>query len=118
MRTYSEEELSNALKVVISSINNCEKMQPKFAIGTSQHSLLKNRIKALYIAKGLILEDGSITNYSKEELIEAQAPILSIKHKSEKGIEKFKEGQATYTRLNKIIKSMEVVNSLLTNEIN
>jgi len=41
-------------RVVSSTISKCEKFQPKFAVGTSQHTLLKNRIKALYISKSLI----------------------------------------------------------------
>jgi len=36
---------------------NCEKIQPKFHEGTSQHTLLKNRIKALYISKALITDE-------------------------------------------------------------
>ena len=117
MKKYTEEEQSNALKVVVSSINNCEKMQPKFAEGSSQHTLLRNRIKALYIAKSLIWKDEFFAEFSKEELSKAQAPILSIRSKSEKGIEKFEEGHATYSRLNKIIKSMTLVNDLLVEEM-
>lgn len=54
MNKYTREELDKALLLVSSTITNCEKMQPKFAEGTSQHTLLKNRIKALYISKALI----------------------------------------------------------------
>ena len=62
MNQYTKEELKEALKVVTSSIRNCEKMHPKFAEGTSQHTLLKNRIKALYISKSLI-EDENIKDF-------------------------------------------------------
>ncbi|MDF2801269.1 MAG: hypothetical protein K0S61_1172, partial [Anaerocolumna sp.] len=51
MENYSQTELDAALQLIFSTISKCEKMQLKFAEGTSQYSLLKNRIKALYISK-------------------------------------------------------------------
>lgn len=54
MEKYSKQELDTTLNFISSTISKCEKMQLKFAEGTSQHSLLKNRIKALYISKALI----------------------------------------------------------------
>jgi len=59
MEKYKKEELVEALQVVSSTISNCEKMQPKFEEGTSQHTLLKNRIKAMYISKALITDEVS-----------------------------------------------------------
>lgn len=57
MDKYTREELVEALRVVSSTISKCEKMQLKFAEGTSQHTLLKNRIKAMYISKSLITDE-------------------------------------------------------------
>lgn len=57
MDQYSREELEEALKIVSSAISRCEKMQPKFVEGTSQYTLLKNRIKALSISKALIIDE-------------------------------------------------------------
>ena len=51
MNKYTREELDTALQIIIATISNCEKAQTKFAEGTSQHTLLKNRIKALYLSK-------------------------------------------------------------------
>ena len=45
MNTYTETEKEQALGVIESVVGRCEKVWPKFAEGTSQHSLLKNRIK-------------------------------------------------------------------------
>ena len=69
MGKYSRDEFSDALQVVSSTISKCEKIQPKFPEGTSQYTLLKNRIKAMYISRALITEDREIERYSKEELI-------------------------------------------------
>ena len=95
MNKYTREELDKALLLVSSTITNCEKMQPKFAEGTSQHTLLKNRIKALYISKALISKDDIRDKYTKDELIEELAPVSSIISKSEKGIENLQRVQLT-----------------------
>ena len=117
MEKYKREQLDEALQVVSSTIINCEKIQPKFYEGSSQHTLLKNRIKALYISKLLLTDQSIMDKYTKEELIEALPPISSIISKCEKGQLKFKEGTAHYTRFNKIIKAMYISKSLIINEI-
>jgi len=47
-------ELTEALRAINSLLNKCEKVQVKFLPGTSQHTLLKNRINALRISVALI----------------------------------------------------------------
>ena len=54
MNKYTNEELTEALREIALTISKCEKMQGKFAEGTSQYSLLRNRIKAMDISKVLI----------------------------------------------------------------
>lgn len=117
MKKYTREELAEALQLVSSTISNCEKMQPKFAEGTSQHTLLKNRIKALYISRSLITDEDVMDKYTKHELIEALPPVSSIIRKCEKAQLKFTEGTVQYNRLRKIIKAMYVSKSLITDEI-
>lgn len=79
MENYSQEELDAAIQLISSTIINCEKMQTKFLEGTSQHSLLKNRIRALQIAK-----DSSIDLYTQLDIEKSLQPILSIIHKTKK----------------------------------
>lgn len=117
MERYTREELAQTLQIVSSIISNCEKMQPKFAEGTSQHTLLKNRVKALYISKGLITDQDIMEKYTKEELIEALPPVSSIISKCEKAQLKFTEGSSHHTRLEKIIKTMYISKSLIMDEI-
>jgi hypothetical protein len=57
MNEYSRDELEEALQIISSVISKCEKMQPKFAEGTSQHTRFKNMIKAMYISKSLITDE-------------------------------------------------------------
>lgn len=117
MNKYIREEFEEALQVISSTISNCEKMQLKFGEGTSQHTLLKNRIKALYISKALMINENIMDKYTKEELLAALPPVVSIINKSEKAQLKFKEGTSHYTRLKKIIKAMYISKSLITDEI-
>ena len=117
MDKYIREELEEALQIVSSVISRCEKAQPKFVEGTSQHSLLKNRIKAMYISKSLITDENVMDKYTKEELIEALRPVSSIISKCEKAQLKFEESTSHHTRLKSIIKAMYISKSLITDEI-
>lgn len=117
MDKYKKEELVEALQVVSSTIRNCEKIHPKFAEGTSQHTLLKNRIKAMYISKSLIADEDVMDKYTKEELEAAIPPVASVISKCEKAKLKAVEGTSNHTRLKKIINAMYVSKSLITNEI-
>lgn len=56
MEKYTTEELTEALRAINSIIHKCEKSQEKFPEGNSHHTLLKNRLKAMYISKTLISE--------------------------------------------------------------
>ena len=49
MNKYSSEELTAALRAVNSIINKCEKAKEKFPEGNSHHTLLRNRLKAMYL---------------------------------------------------------------------
>lgn len=108
------EELEEALQIVSSTINSCEKIQPKFVEGTSQHTLLKNRIKALYIAKSLIIGESVIGKYTKEELVDALPPVSSIISKCAKAQQKHAEGTPYHTRFKNIIKAMYISKALIT----
>ena len=54
MDSYTNKDLSEALRAINSLISKCEKSQEKLAQGTSQCTLLNNRIKALRISSSLI----------------------------------------------------------------
>lgn len=118
MDKYIVEELKEALQIVSSAISRCEKAQPKFAVGTSQHTLLKNRIKALYISKSLITDESITEKYTKEELTEALRSVSSIIGKCEKAQLKFADGTSYHNRFGNMIKAMCISKSLITEEIN
>lgn len=117
MEKYNKEELKEALEAIASAINESEKIHPKFPEGTSQHTLLKNRIKALYISKALVGDENIIEKYTKEELIKALPPVNSLMSKCEKAQQKFQEGTYHHTRLKKIINAMYISKELISEEI-
>ena len=51
---FTQEELQEALRAIDSLLSKCEKAQENLIPGKSQHSLMKNRIKALRISSELI----------------------------------------------------------------
>lgn len=56
MDGYTREDLSESLTAVESIIHKCEAAQKKFSPGTS-HTLLKRRLKAMYLSRALILRE-------------------------------------------------------------
>jgi hypothetical protein len=132
---FANEELIEALREVTSTITKCERIIGKFAEGSSQHSLLRNRIKAMIISKQLIefelsmmtkrsskgdnLEEGEFDantvkiQYSKNDLMETLRRVISIISKCEKAKGKFAEGTTNYNRFEKIIDSMGVCKMLI-----
>lgn len=54
MDDFTKEELEEALRAIASMIGKCEKVQPKLKEGTSQHTLLIRRMRALRIASALV----------------------------------------------------------------
>lgn len=108
MNTLSEQA---ALAIVVSAIARCRKMQPKFADGTSQASLLRNRIRALEIAESLLRgEDGG---YSPEELQKALPPIASIHSKMSHARIKYDKDSTQYRRFTPTIEAMELCRKLV-----
>ncbi|WP_455539216.1 hypothetical protein [Terrisporobacter sp.] len=106
MNIFTEQQIKEILKLIESTITNCERIQPKLKEGSPSLSLNKNRIKALYISKDLLMNKEN--QYTKDELEKAIIQINSIKNKSTTGINNAKEGSSTYTRFSRIIKAMDV----------
>lgn len=121
MNNFKEEELIETSKEISSIIGRCEKAQLKFSKGTSQYSLLTNRLKAMYISKSLIdnlvVSSSNEVKYTKDELVEAIKPITSIINKCETAKLKFDYESTFYKRFNKMIKIMNIAKSLIISEI-
>lgn len=117
MSGFTRNEIDGALKTVTSSIEKCERLQPKFAEGTPQLSLSRNRIKALKIAECLLKNDGSIQNYSKDELEKALPQIISVRSKTANARKKHDENSSWYKRMTPAIEAMDVCRALIEMEL-
>ncbi len=112
----TEQEQADALKMVTSIIVRCERMQPKFVLGSSQHTLLKNRIQALKIAGALLTGRGTEL-YSTQDLSAALEPLASIMRKCEKARSKYEPTSVQYRRFYGTIRAMELSRQLIENEL-
>lgn len=91
-----------------------EKFLSKFAEGTSQCSLLRNRIRALQAARELISGEGKP---DREELEFALPRIESIIRKASKARDKYEPGSRNYCRFDPTVRAMEQVCSMLEQEL-
>ena len=114
---FNKEELEKAISLLSSTITKCEKVQPKFSEGTSQHSLLKNRIKALYISKALLMGDKTV-NFTNKELRDALPPVVSIINKTTKAQIKYEKGTSQFNRFEPIIQAMLISKAFIESQIN
>ena len=87
-----------------------EKFLPKFPEGSSQHSLLKNRIRALQTARELISGEG---RPSREELEFALPRIESMIHKMSKARDKYEPGSRNYKRFDPTVQAMKQVRTAI-----
>ena len=98
--------MNNILAFLDHTIELEEKFLPKFEEGTSQHSLLKNRIQSLHTSRKLI-SGQSVP--MKEELEFALPRIESIIHKMRKARDKYDPDSRNYKRFDPTVRAMEEV---------
>ena len=102
--------MNELLKFIEHNIELEEQFLPKFPEGTSQHSLLRNRIQALQTARNLISGKGTPT---REELEFALPRVESIIHKMGKARDKYEPGSRNYKRFDPTVRAMEQVRTAI-----
>ena len=121
MDDFTNQDMEEAIKAIISMIDRSEKAQKKFAQGTSQYTLQKNRINALYIAlslvkKKLAINDG-VNNFANNDFEKALAPITSLISKSEKAQKKLSKKSWQYTMIGNNLKALEIALPMLKKKL-
>lgn len=102
---YTPEELTEALRAINSIIHKCEKAQENFPEGNSHHTLLRNRLKAMYISKALITDKLAAiasapkpVELKKEECSsEVLLSHLDMLHTTDLGVQRIKKNLGLYT---------------------
>lgn len=98
----TDDQRTAALKIYAATIQNCQRLQPKFAPGTAQATLLVNRIAALQVVSALV--SGQVP--SLPQMTASVAPIQSIIHKTTVARAKYAPETAMYRRLTPMIAAM------------
>ena len=115
MRNITKEQLESAHKEIVAIIRKCEHMEGKFAAGTSQHTLLKNRLfseeKLTALQMNAAIENANIV--SLQELALAIEPVRSIIRKCRKAQSKYEKETAHYNRHEPMIHAMQIAEQLL-----
>lgn len=94
----------------------CEKMKGKFPQGSSQDSLLKNRLHAMGVAQLLLeanLSGETVPSFTREELERSVAPLDSIIHKCANAQRKWEPGTRYYRQLQRMIDAMQTAKELV-----
>lgn len=114
MELLTAEALAEAREAVESFIRRCEAAQGKFPAGSSQHSLLRNRLEALQVSRALIeARLGGGDGATAEELAAALPPVGSILHKCRAAQAKYAPGSAQYDRFERMVRPMRLVKALI-----
>ena len=103
--------MSKSVLEIIDSITRLEEtFLPRFAPGTAQHSLLKNRIQALHTAGQLISGEEVPT---REDLEFALPRIESIIQKMSKARDKYPPEDKNFKRFDPTVRAMEEVRAAI-----
>ena len=124
-----QQSLQDALREVRSIVRRCEKMKGKFSAGllsgqpaqkfpqgSSQDSLLKNRLHAMGVAQLLLeanLSGETAPSFTREELERSVAPLDSIIHKCATAQRKWEPGTRYYRQLQRMIDAMQTAKELV-----
>ena len=111
-----QQSLQDALREVRSIVRRCEKMKGKFPQGSSQDSLLKNRLHAMGVAQLLLeanLSGETVPSFTREELERSVAPLDSIIHKCAAAQKKWEQGTRYCRQLQRMIDAMQTAKELV-----
>lgn len=111
---FAPDELQDALQPIASLISKSEKAQQKLAPGTWQHVMLRDNLRALYIAhdlmRGMTAEANSLTRDELEALLRAMA---SMKGKTGEAQTRFLPGTSQHSLLRNRLKALCIAESLI-----
>lgn len=121
MEKYTREDLEQALVTLQSMIDRSVKVQHKFKEGSSQASLVRNRIRALQAASSLISRemepDRLSESLANDDLAEALPPIESTIRKCEKVLAGSAEGSSQASLTKKMLQALYLSRLLINQEL-
>ena len=116
MADISDEGRRDAVNHLKQLIRNCQNMLMKFTEGTSQHTLLVNRISSLKAALYCLERKEGTDSKTVNRFEEILEQLSSILRKTQKALDKAKEDSSYSRRLEKIIRTMNLAIVCLSGE--
>lgn len=110
-------DFESAIAFVMSSLDKCRKIQPKFKAGTSQNTLLQNRIKALEMAEMVLHDPDSVVGIAEQDIEEALVPLRSIRHKCKQAMDKHEEGTRHHMQFSMMVQAMDLSIGLIEKKL-
>jgi hypothetical protein len=118
MDDFTTDELQEARQPIASLISKSEKAQQKLAIGTWQHTMLRDNLKALHIASALMNKVTSdADNLTRDDLQEALLAFVSMITRANKAQAKFSPGTSQHTLQRNRLKSLRIAEALTKMEL-
>ena len=112
------DELQAAIRPIESLISKSEKAQQKLALGTWQHTMLRDNLKALHIASALLNKETDKTHsFARDDLKEALRTFASVISKTQKAQAKFSLGTSQHTLLQNRLKALLISQALIKSEL-
>jgi len=100
--------MRECLNLIDTYLEREETILPRLREGTSQYSLVKNRIRSLRTARELLSGAGQPC---RGDLEFALPRIHSILHKTRKARDKYESGSRTHSRLDPVVRTMEQISA-------
>lgn len=120
MKKILKQDLHKAYQIIEDIIQTSENVKIKFQEGTSQSSLLLNRIHAMRVVRTCMNHELNLVDenvFTSVELQKAIAPIQSIHHKCSKAMTNMKVESYQYRRLQSMVEAMNIATILVQQQI-
>lgn len=114
MDDYTPAEVQEALRPIASLISKSEKAQQKLTPGTWQHSMLRDNLKALHIASGLMGgEAAGARDFTRDDLDESIRALAAMIGKTEKAQAMFPAGTSQHTLARNRLKALRIAEAAI-----
>lgn len=118
MKEPTASELEQARGPIASLISKSAKAQQKLSLGTWQHKMLRDNLRALHIASAVMNEVASdVSRFEREDLQKAVGALASMIGRAEKAQAGFAPGTSQNTLQWNRVKALRVAETLTMAEL-
>jgi hypothetical protein len=115
---YTRDDLQEAFRPIASLISKSEKAQQKLALGTWQHTMLRDNLGALHLAFVLMNKDTDDTrSFTRDDLQAALRAFAAMTSRIEKSQAKFSLGTSQHTLQRNRLKALRIAEAVIKAEL-